>query len=441
MKKKILIILLLVSWMMFMGNAKALTDGFDDEVFHGCVLQAASQEESLTAEQLSGIKALNCEGFLTSTKGIEKLNNLEELTINVADTFSGIDLSSNTKLKKIAIYGNGLKEISLTTNTLLEELDLSDTAISSLDLQSNIALKKLILSNTSLKTLNTEKNTELEILNINNLDIDVDLTKNTKLKELYLSEAELRKIDLSKLTSLSKVYASFGYYKIFYINHDEEVDIKEFLKTYIPSNITYDSFDYYNDSTGMSNYETKIKAGDFFRGSVYLNNVKRENLNFNGNFISVIKANILTFNIKSDKYTIDEINNIIYIGDDKTDDILKNITYDNVWSTPVNPEYMKSYIDIKTENDKLVLLQNSSKEELKSFTIKNGEAPVLKCSEQDGLYYDKNGNSVSKEAYFESCGVVDNPQTGIEIPLALLIMSAILGIHILMKNKNYFRKI
>ena len=105
MKKKILLILLLVSWMMFIGNAKALTDGFDDEVFHGCVLQAASQEESLTAEQLSGIKVLNCDGYVNSTKGIEKLTNLEELNINLNGDFSGIDLSSNTKLKKLKIYG------------------------------------------------------------------------------------------------------------------------------------------------------------------------------------------------------------------------------------------------------------------------------------------------------------------------------------------------
>ncbi len=448
MKNKTLILFIVISCVMFMGNVKALTEGFDDEIFHGCVLKAASQEESLTAEQLSGIKILNCDGLIASTKGIEKLTNLEELKINVNDEFSGIDLSSNTKLKKLTIYGNGLKEISLTANTLLEELDLSKTSINSLDLQSNVALKKLILSETSLETLNIEKNTELEILNITDSHIEVDLTKNIKLKELYLSEVDLEKYDFSELTSLDKIYASFGYYKVYYINHNEEIDIKEFLKDYIPENIKYDNFDYYNETNGLSNYEEKIKAGDWFNGSVYVNNVKRDDLDFNGNFISVIKANILTFNIKSEKYTIDEINNIIYIGNDKVEDVINNVTYDNGWTTP---EYMGSYIDMKVENDELILSQNSSEEELRKFTIKSGEKPVIseinennsgeKCSEKDGKYYDKNGNSVSKEAYFESCGVVENPKTGIELPLALLIMSVILGIHILLRNKNYFRKI
>ena len=79
------------------------------------------------------------------------------------------------------------------------------------------------------------------------------------------------------------------------------------------------------------------------------------------------------------------------------------------------------------------LIENNEKEE----PVVTGE----KCSEKDGLYFDKNGNSVSKEAYYESCGVVENPKTGIELPLAILIMSIILGTHILLKNKNYFRKI
>ena len=73
---------------------------------------------------------------------------------------------------------------------------------------------------------------------------------------------------------------------------------------------------------------------------------------------------------------------------------------------------------------------------------KNEESVIAeKCSEKDGNYYDKNGNSVSKEAYFESCGVVENPQTGLEIPLAILICSIILGGHLLLRNKNYFKKI
>ncbi len=64
-----------------------------------------------------------------------------------------------------------------------------------------------------------------------------------------------------------------------------------------------------------------------------------------------------------------------------------------------------------------------------------------KCSEKDGKYYDKNGNSVSKEAYFESCGVVENPKTGLMIPLIILGLFGITGISLIIKRKTYFEKI
>ena len=66
---------------------------------------------------------------------------------------------------------------------------------------------------------------------------------------------------------------------------------------------------------------------------------------------------------------------------------------------------------------------------------------ISKCQEKDGKYYDKNGKSVAKEEYLKSCGLVDNPQTGVEIPLALLILIGVFGFHLFLKNKNYFQKI
>ena len=107
-----------------------------------------------------------------------------------------------------------------------------------------------------------------------------------------------------------------------------------------------------------------------------------------------------------------------------------------------------TYKEIKDEEASVTGLSNL-KIDLTKFNLDNlieddKKAEIVtgeKCSEKDGLYFDKNGNSVSKEAYYESCGVVENPKTGIELPLAILIMSIILGTHILLKNKNYFRKI
>ena len=64
-----------------------------------------------------------------------------------------------------------------------------------------------------------------------------------------------------------------------------------------------------------------------------------------------------------------------------------------------------------------------------------------KCSEKDGLYFDKNGNSVSKEAYFESCGVVENPKTGLMVPFVILMIFGLMGLSLIVKRKTYFEKI
>lgn len=58
-----------------------------------------------------------------------------------------------------------------------------------------------------------------------------------------------------------------------------------------------------------------------------------------------------------------------------------------------------------------------------------------KCSEGDGKYYDKNGNLVSKEAYFESCGVVENPKTGSKLTIILLPL-IIIGFAIMKLTNN-----
>ncbi len=448
------VLLMIVCSLMFIGNVKALTEGFDDEVFHGCVLQAANQEESLTAEQLSGIKVLNCEGFLTSTKGIEKLTNLEELKIKVNDKFSGINLSSNTKLKKLTIYGSGLKEISLTANTLLEELDLSTTSISSLDLQSNVVLKKLIVSQTSLETLNTEKNTELETLNITDSNIKVDLTKNTKLKELYINKDDLGKIDVAKLTSLTKLYVLRSLDSVLYVKDNEEKDLKEELKR-----IAYDgnsslkvkyksSEPVIDDKNATDVGEHKLKIGDYFGGYLFENGIKEytlsldgeiQKIKFDGEFVIATKFNFIMINLKSDDYYIDEDNAIIYIGDDKVENVANKIYINKIFE----PAYINEYVGIEvTEEDVYVYQKNPGQILLvKKFAIKNGEAPVLKCSEKDGLYFDKNGNSVSKEAYFESCGVVENPKTGLMIPIIILGIFGIMGLSLIVKRKTYFENI
>ncbi len=68
---------------------------------------------------------------------------------------------------------------------------------------------------------------------------------------------------------------------------------------------------------------------------------------------------------------------------------------------------------------------DTTKTETKEET--NEEAKTsYKCQEKDGKYYDKNGNSVTKETYYKSCGVVENPKTGSVLSLLTIVILGIL---------------
>ena len=107
-----------------------------------------------------------------------------------------------------------------------------------------------------------------------------------------------------------------------------------------------------------------------------------------------------------------------------------------------------TYKEIKDSNSKATGLSNI-KIDLTKFNLdnliedekKDETVTGEKCSEKDGLYFDKNGNSVSKEAYFENCGVVENPKTGLMIPIVILSLFGIMGISLIIKRKTYFENI
>lgn len=58
----------------------------------------------------------------------------------------------------------------------------------------------------------------------------------------------------------------------------------------------------------------------------------------------------------------------------------------------------------------------------------------LYCTEENGQYYDKSGNTVSKESYFEDCGLVENPKTGLFLSPILLLILIISMVFIRRKN-------
>ena len=221
---------------------------FDDEVFYKAVVDAYNKENNtslsyttnLTDEQLSSIKNVSYKSDsekIRSTKGIEKLINLESLELGLKDSFatqenfnsiekinlsnnlklrkltidrgnlSSIDLSKNTNLIDLDLSSNKLSSINLSKNTNLIDLKLSYNKLSNIDLIHNVALKYLYLHYDNLRSIDLSKNTNLIDLNLSYNDLkSIDLSKNTSLTELGLYSNNLSSIDLSKNTKLTTLH-------------------------------------------------------------------------------------------------------------------------------------------------------------------------------------------------------------------------------------------
>ena len=149
---------------------------------------------------------------------------------------------------------------------------------------------------------------------------------------------------------------------------------------------------------------------------------------------------IANFNKYNDYEFNDAYGNKEYLTMENNGVLIKTIDKSNLFGTNIDDSvavYVSGISELNIDLTKFSLENIDITSEEKEETIITGE----KCSEKDGKYFDKNGNSVSKEAYFESCGVVENPKTGLMIPIVILSLFGIMGISLIIKRKNYFENI
>lgn len=140
---------------------------FEDQNFGFCVREALRK---LSITELSDLSQLSC-----FNKEITSVNGLQSLT----------------GLKELDLARNAIQLIDLTTLTQLESLSLGAALLTSLDLSSNSALLKLsIWGSPLIEALDLSGNTELTSLDLSDNDkLDpkaVDLSQNKKLTNLNL---------------------------------------------------------------------------------------------------------------------------------------------------------------------------------------------------------------------------------------------------------------
>ena len=126
---------------------------------------------------------------------------------NISDVFSRnfltkLDVSSCVSLKNLRIFGNKITNLDVKNCVELEVLEIGNLRNSKTDL-THVSYK--ILSN-SIETLDLTKNTKLKKVNLFGLlQNNIDLSKNTELEELYTNNA-LASLDISKNTKLTYLF-------------------------------------------------------------------------------------------------------------------------------------------------------------------------------------------------------------------------------------------
>lgn len=154
---------------------------------------------------------------VTNYKGIEFFTNLDNLYINAAyypddeeissvstGSVIALDLSQNTKIKRLICNASKIKGLNFSRLTELEEVRIS-AKHEQLDLSFNHRLRKIVMGNVRL----TGKMKDLEEFNVKNADMaDFDISASKKIAYLHLDSVKMKKLQLAGLTGLKEISCS-----------------------------------------------------------------------------------------------------------------------------------------------------------------------------------------------------------------------------------------
>lgn len=141
---------------------------------------------------------------------IKNCPNLKELDLSTDWSIETLEITNCPSIEKFTIGRNYLKSLDVSPFENLKELDICITNIDKLDLSHNKELTKLSLYKNSISELNLDVNTKLETLYIEELPISsIDLSNNTALNNLLISDTHITAIDVSMLTNLERLVLEY----------------------------------------------------------------------------------------------------------------------------------------------------------------------------------------------------------------------------------------
>ncbi len=197
-------------------------------------------DDKLSAEEIAAVKAIIVDQrrTLQTLKGIEYFTSLTKLQCSDCDLsgtldfstlkeleelycggngydLTGLNLSSNEKLKILSCGSNNLQSLDLHNNKLLTEINCSSNSyLDELNINGLTNLKKLDCSSTELNSLDVSTLSNLEELDCSSTDLNsLDVSKLTKLKTLRCDSCQyLDTLDVSGLTELTELSCSGSSY-------------------------------------------------------------------------------------------------------------------------------------------------------------------------------------------------------------------------------------
>ncbi len=125
-----------------------------------------------------------------------------------------------------------MNTINLTTNTKLKKLSLPPLGISSLNLKFNTQLNFLVVKGNNINSLDLTKNSNLEVLEIhaNQSPISyINTSKNLELKRLKLTDSGINSVDISKNNKLTAL--NIDHNPINNINLNDNCNLEQFTCT------------------------------------------------------------------------------------------------------------------------------------------------------------------------------------------------------------------
>lgn len=156
-------------------------------------------------EKLKKIE-LSCPVLQVKSLNLNANINLEECILSSMFNLEFLEIDQCNRLKKLVIFGAGLKTLSLRKMHQLEVLSIKDTNISSLNLGECLNLKDLIISGCSL-----DENFNLAIRQLEKLTLtdcktqQVDFSQCKRLKSLTLENMSLAEFNISLLDNLEEL--------------------------------------------------------------------------------------------------------------------------------------------------------------------------------------------------------------------------------------------